>query len=372
MSTNPVIKKMFAGGVTYLGFHSYFNYLAGLDPRHIYIIKGGPGVGKSTFMKKIGEEMLTAGYDLEYHFCSSDNNSIDGLLITDLGIAFLDGTSPHVVDPKTPGAMDEIVNLGEHWEEALIIPYKKDIINCSQKISRCYQSAYFALKDAKNAMDEWEFYINPYQNWQGINEIYLKVSKECFKTSANHGTGKTRHLFAWAHTPQGRTQFIDSLIQGIDSLYYLKGQAGTGKSTFLARIADYGKLLNYDMEIYHSALEPDKIDLVIIPELTTALVISSEHYPYNPQFNGKVYYLDFDSELDQIGLETYAPYIDSCRERVEISIVREQTHAQRAKALHDDLEGYYIPAMDFEAIEKKRVMILESIMDIAKKQQSSS
>lgn len=365
MSKNPVIKKMFPGGVTYLGFHSYYSYMADTDAKHIYVIKGGPGVGKSTFMKKIGEELLKAGYDLEYHCCSSDNNSIDGIVIPELQIALLDGTAPHVVDPKNPGAVDEIINLGEYWNESIIVPYKKDIIECNQKISRCFQSAYFALRDAKNAMDEWEFYIKPYQNWRGINQLYLNLSKDLLKSSSNRGLGKTRHLFAWAHTPQGRTQYIDSLIQEMHSLFWLKGQAGTGKSTFLGRIADSAKLLNFDIEIYHNALEPDKIDLLVIPELETAFAISSEHYPYTPEFSGTIHSLDFDSYLDQSQLSPYLEFIDSCRSRIEQSIVRAQTHSQRAKNLHDELERYYIPAMNFEAIDKQRSLIIESIMDIA-------
>ncbi|HHY25187.1 MAG TPA: hypothetical protein GX523_00275 [Desulfitobacterium dehalogenans] len=363
MTRNPVIRKMFPGGVTYLGFHSYYNYLADAAAQHIYIIKGGPGVGKSTFMKKIGEEMLKAGFDLEYHCCSSDNHSIDGIVIPELKIALLDGTAPHVVDPKTPGAVDEIINLGEYWNESLLVPYKKDIMACSHEISRCFQSAYFALKDAKNAVDEWEFYITPYQDWQRINQIYLKMKNELFKASSSRGTGKTRHLFAWAHTPQGRTQHIDTLIQGMHFLYSLAGQAGTGKSTLLARLAEDARVLDYDVEIYHNALEPDKIDLLLIPELHTALVISSEHYPYRPEFSGTIHSFDLDDELDLSGLTNTLGFIDSCRNRIEESLLRAQTHSQRAKTLHDELERYYIPAMDFEAMDKKRDSILRMIME---------
>ncbi|MGE4272863.1 MAG: PRK06851 family protein [Desulfitobacterium sp.] len=361
MSKNPVIRKMFPGGVTYLGFHSYYKYLADTDATHIYIIKGGPGVGKSTFMKKIGEEMLKAGYDLEYHCCSSDNNSIDGIVVPELGIALLDGTSPHIVDPQTPGAVDEIINLGEYWDDSLIIPHKKDIIDCNKEISRCFQSAYFALKDAKNAMDEWEFYIQPHQNWQGINQLYLNLSREHYQASSGQGSGKIRRLFTWAHTPQGRTQYIDSLILGMQTLYLLTGQAGTGKSSFLTRMAEDARLLNYDVEIYHNALEPDKIDLLIIPELKTALAVSSEHYPYTPEFSGAVVSLDFDHYLDRSSLKVYEEYMDDCRSRVEQSIQRAQTHSQRAKKLHDELERYYIPAMKFEAIDKKLYSVLERI-----------
>lgn len=91
------IRWLFPGGNTYKRFYSYYDYiLKQEDANRIIVIKGGPGVGKSSFMKKIGAEMVKKGYDIEYHHCSSDNNSIDGLVIPVIGVAFMDGTAPHV------------------------------------------------------------------------------------------------------------------------------------------------------------------------------------------------------------------------------------------------------------------------------------
>lgn len=367
MSERPVTKKMFPGAVTYQGFHSFYNYMIEPNARHIYVIKGGPGVGKSTFMKKIAQDVLKAGYDIEYHCCSSDNNSIDGLVIPEIGVALLDGTAPHVVDPKNPGAVDEIINLGEYWNEPQIRRFKEEILSCNQQINRTFQAAYFSLKEAKYAMDEWEFHLAPYQNWSSINQLYFKVEKELFKIPPK-GNGKVRHLFAWGHTPQGKTQFIDSLISEMKKLYVLKGEPGTGKSTFLAKVADRAQMLGVDIELYHSTLEPEKLDLVIIPGLETALVISSELYPYTPQFNGTIIPLDFDAYLDRNGLEIYSEDIASCRNRVNSSIERALQNSKRAKRIHDLLETYYIPAMNFEEIENKRLFVLQSILDMAGEQ----
>lgn len=365
MSKNPLVRKMFPGGITYLGFYSFYQYLAGENKKHIYIIKGGPGVGKSTFMKKIAHVVLEKGYDLEYHCCSSDKNSIDGVYIPELGVALLDGTSPHMVDPKYPGAVDEIINLGDYWEESKIIPYRQDIIATRETISRSFQAAYFALKDVKNALDEWDFYLQPYHNWRGINSYYLDIIKE-LKDTAEIGQGRERHLFAWGHTPQGKTQYIDSLIQESKTLYLLSGQEGTGKATLLSRIAEYGKILNLDLEIYHNALEPQKIDLLNFPNLKLSLAISSIDYPYIPEFSGRIITLDFDQYINSKELKIHQEHMASCRQRIEDGYKRANAHTQQAKSLHDKLEGYYISAMNFAGIEKKREVVLEKILSISK------
>lgn len=91
------IKKVFPGGNTSQGFYSFYNYILGPDPQRLFILKGGPGVGKSTFIRHVGETMLAKGYDVEFHYCASDNNSLDGVVIPKLQVGIIDGTAPHVV-----------------------------------------------------------------------------------------------------------------------------------------------------------------------------------------------------------------------------------------------------------------------------------
>ena len=90
------IADIFPGGNTSKGFYSFYRYILSQDEaRRIICIKGGPGTGKSSLMKKVGQFFNEKGYNIEYHHCSSDNNSLDGVVIKGLNVAILDGTSPH-------------------------------------------------------------------------------------------------------------------------------------------------------------------------------------------------------------------------------------------------------------------------------------
>ncbi len=89
----------FAGGNTARGYYSLFeSNIADLD--RIFILKGGPGTGKSTLMKEIGVHWLGKGYNVEYLHCSSDPDSIDALIFPTLKVGIVDGTAPHVIEPK--------------------------------------------------------------------------------------------------------------------------------------------------------------------------------------------------------------------------------------------------------------------------------
>ena len=113
--------KYFLGANTHGGFFSLFDelYFPLFDGR-LYVIKGGPGTGKSSVMKKVASEAEKRGFEVERIYCSSDPSSLDGVIIPALKTAVADGTSPHVIEPKYPGAVEQIVNLGDCWDTAFL------------------------------------------------------------------------------------------------------------------------------------------------------------------------------------------------------------------------------------------------------------
>ena len=48
--------------------------------------------------------MRDLGYDVELHYCSSDFDSLDAIVIEELKVALMDGTAPHVMEPEIPGS----------------------------------------------------------------------------------------------------------------------------------------------------------------------------------------------------------------------------------------------------------------------------
>lgn len=87
------IKHYFLGANGPKGFVSLYREFCSPDSGNfLWVIKGGPGCGKSTFMKKIGKAAEDAGLDVEYVLCSSDPDSLDGVLIPQWHVGYADGT----------------------------------------------------------------------------------------------------------------------------------------------------------------------------------------------------------------------------------------------------------------------------------------
>lgn len=87
------------------------DYIAPLtaDIQKRYLIKGRPGSGKSTFMKKIASALLNQGIDVEIYHCSMDPNSLDMIVARELSVALFDCTPPHEYAPLA--GKDEIIDL---------------------------------------------------------------------------------------------------------------------------------------------------------------------------------------------------------------------------------------------------------------------
>ena len=88
--------RFFLGANTPQGFVSRFDQLADADDGwREYVIKGGPGCGKSTMMKKIVEALEDNNPDMEIIHCSSDVDSLDAVIVPALKLSIADGTLPH-------------------------------------------------------------------------------------------------------------------------------------------------------------------------------------------------------------------------------------------------------------------------------------
>ena len=102
-----LVTNFFAGANSGDGFQNLFSEIVDLENTYDFIVlKGGPGVGKNTFMRELGRTMEQAGMAVEYLWCSGDPDSLDGVVIPELRCAMVDGTSPHVIEPRYPAAVD--------------------------------------------------------------------------------------------------------------------------------------------------------------------------------------------------------------------------------------------------------------------------
>jgi len=344
-------KHYFAGANTSKGFHSCFEYVFNpIELNHIYILKGGSGVGKSSFMKKFATEMIKKDYSVEYIHCSSDNESLDGIIIPELQLAFVDGTAPHTLDPKFPGAVDEIVNLGAFLNNQQLEKHKHQIMQINENKSLLYKSAYrYLISEEINSL--YDQFINADQFDQLCSEAIDKL----FNSSIDlKKSAKIKKSFLEAYTANGYISYTKSLCQN-KKVWAVIGESINYTSKFLNKIADEAVKRGYDVDYYLRPLTPTKLQHVHIPEMNL-IIISSEGYLTN-DFE-KVF--DIHSIMDIDNLKTHISEIENNLHLYELLIKNALEKLSETKKYHELLEVYYINNMDFSGVDECFNSILSS------------
>ncbi|MGE5403953.1 MAG: hypothetical protein ACM3PP_03340 [Candidatus Saccharibacteria bacterium] len=364
-------RMVFPGGNTSEGFHSFYEYIVRADATRIYVIKGGPGVGKSTFMKKLGQEFIEEGYNVEYHWCSSDNDSLDALVLPDYEIALIDGTAPHVLDPRNPGAVDEIINLGEYWNEARLASSRQSILSANQLVGKYFKLAYLRLKSAYATWNEWaEYYGDAVPS--AVRRWLTRSIKQEIGDAGNHcasGNTWTRHLFASAITPGGIITYANTLLEDCTTALAVRGAPGTGVQLVLESILTWAEEEGFPVEAYHNPLIPSHLDMLIFRCSGKAVIdCSSTVIDYDTIIEKmpNVKFFDLNQMADGTKLMRFTEDIEDVQERFNTALQGAVGYIDLAKRTHDLMETYYVPAMNFNLIDSKRQEIKERILGYIK------
>lgn len=357
--------RYFGGGNTARGFHNLFeSNFQGLQ--RLFILKGGPGTGKSSLMKAIGSEWSEQGFDIEYIHCSSDSDSIDAVIIPALKAGIVDGTAPHVFEPKAPGAVEEYVNLGSAWHSRQLAAQREPIERLNQQVTGAYQAAYSHFADALQIHDKWEEIYFGQMNFEKANAWTEELLHRLFQEKGQSDGGEVKHRFLGAATPTGAVDFVPNLTEGLAKRYFLKGRAGTGKSTILKKVAEAAAQRGYDTEVYHCGFDPYSLDMVIVRALDFAIFDSTAPHEYHPERAG-----------DEI-LDTYSVFVTPGTDErfaAEIAQVGAEYKAKmqqgisslaEAKRHRDQLEQLYVAAMDFTIVDELRDGIRAELMALVR------
>lgn len=346
MSAMPRI-QYFLGANAPGGFYSLYPELLPPDTaRAIYILKGGPGCGKSTLMKQVSTRMEEAGLEAEYILCSGDPDSLDAVVFPQLGVAIVDGTSPHVVEPKLPGAVERYVNLGDCYDSAALYPLRQSIMDCMAGYKGCYARAYRCLdaaaelvQDARTLLTTDELEARMARRAKGI------LSRELPRVKSD-APGRVRQRFLGAVTHKGLLCLHDTALAQCGRVYELTDRYGLAHELLLHLLAGI-TAAGYDTVACPDPMAPDRLAHLLVPELGLAFLTATPA----TRFRGKPHRcLRLESMAEEDLLRRSRARLRFAR-KVAAALTEEAiTSLAQAKAMHDDLEAIYNPHVDFDRV----------------------
>lgn len=162
-----------------------------------------------------------------------------------------------------------------------------------------------------------------------------------------------RHFFARGNTAHGVHQLYDSAFQGLHKIFLLDGYPGCGKSTALQRIADEMKSQGHTVELFHSPLNPDDLDALIITDLKVGVADGRSCEGLDSITDVERVRLDFGQAAD---ISKFSEETQREIESLEAQLAEAYSNAYESFAaalrIHDEWEAIYIGKMDFHRADE--------------------
>ncbi len=337
----------FLGANSGRGFQSLFDRFCAPEAHYdLLVLKGGPGVGKSTMMRRIGAAMEDRGEQVEYLYCSGDPKSLDGVHIPRIRTAIVDGTAPHVIEPKFPAAADRYVNLGAFYDIAAAKAARGEIIRRSRACSAAYQRAYRALGAARQMADSASALAA-----EGLDgeKLMRRTDGIIGRELRGKGSGgEDVYRFLGSITCRGPVWRFDTVEDLCPKIYQLQDTYGLA-APMLDRIRAAARARGFRAIVCPDPDHMESIQHLLLPELGLAFVTSREGMVYGGPAYRRV---RLEGMIAPAHLKRCKSHLRFVR-RVEAALREEGLEALReAKAAHDALEAVYQPHVDFEGVDR--------------------
>ncbi|MBQ7821104.1 MAG: hypothetical protein IJ391_02340 [Clostridia bacterium] len=354
MATDLLLKgnSYFAAANSRAGFVSFFDKIFTQDELcYLYIIKGGSGTGKSRLMKEVGAEAEKLGEGVEYFYCSSDPDSLDGVILKNRGIGIIDGTSPHVAEPRLPGCFDEILNLGAFWDSGILRAHREEIsLLCAEK-SDLYQRAYSYLSVAGKLTSICDGMIKPHVRHTKLNMWAQRMCKRFDGSKAY--TEKIRLTDGISY--RGRTK-LDSFYTSAREHYVISDTMHISHIVLQA-LCEAAKARGISHTVSYEPLDTSKINGLYLHDIG----VSFTQLSYDKEPGAHDTLINTERFFDREAFKDDRSGVRSMNKCALLMTDAATETMKRIFSLHSALEDIYISAMDFKAKEEYTAALVKRI-----------
>ncbi len=340
MKKTEIRPEFFLGAVGPQGFHGFFDRLQPKEQLTLYLLKTGPGCGKSTLMRRLAQKETGPA---ELIHCSSDPKSLDGVILR--GCAVLDATPPHTLEPRCPMLTEYVVSLYDSLDPKILKEHRDTIEAMTAAGKQLHARAAVCLKAAADLLADNRRTAEAFMDRPKIEHYANRLVQHWLSSKA--GKGLARMRFLSAVTPDGLVCF--------------KNTVPTLADTILVFHDDYGACSQYLMELVKQAalekghhfyccpcpLGNGQTEHLIFPELRLALLTSNRWHSFDFEGQKNIHCTRFENT------ELLRRHKKKLRfnEKSAGELMEQASHLQQeARKCHDRLEDSYHAAVNFDLV----------------------
>ncbi len=357
------IPRFFLGANTPRGFVSFFDELEpSAEPWHTFLIKGGPGTGKSSLLKRIAGAFAPSSTQMELDPCSSDPDSLDAVILPERGISLMDATPPHAREPKIPAVRQTIVSLGDYLDGVELQKNREEIEALYAALPRCSSLATDYLSAAHTFLANSRRITRGAVDLKKIEGYAYRFAEKNLRKKGLPEKGSEKHRFLTTIHSGGIYALEETPSLLCRRLYRIEDEIGIVAPVLLAAIRTYALELGHDVITCMCPMDPDtKIDHLLIPSAGIGFLTSNRYHPM--EHAGAQRSIHAKRFMDESILETRKRRLSFDRKAARELLKQAILLLRESRSIHDDLERIYSDAMDFDALERRYPLLMGQILD---------
>lgn len=360
---NTKIPRFFMGTSTENGFCGFPRDLFDPDPAaRAFLIKSGPGTGKSTLLRALATAFRENGETVEEFACSSDPASLDGIGIPSRRVFVFDATAPHTIEPTAWGYKEEIVSFGDALDTAALAAQREDIEAAAAENAAAHARARRILGGATALFVDRLTLATRALNEEKLKKIVVRLMKTEL-SAATHPVpfcGEQRRFLS-AVTPQGLLAYPETpallcpRLIALDDPFCAAAQAVLQELRIAAAQCDLPRI------VCPHPLLPDRIAHLLLPSAGVGFVTRDRTFsavcPARTLHLRRVY----DEAVLRANKNRTA--FDKKGEQELLSAATDAL--ADAKNAHDLLEIPYKSAMNFKKLETTKTALYQRILAVS-------
>ncbi len=378
---NNKMLQFFLGALSPTGFGNYYTQVLSDTSCNVVLLKGSPGCGKSTLMRRVANYLLEREKEVEIIYCASDPDSIDGVICKECNFAIVDATAPHVLEPAYPIAFEQVMPLYYCIDAKKLRKDKESLMELfdkytmlTERVTRYLAAAGSLLQDTARVAQTFTNVAKAHELARALARRYLpayddkmqSVSSAVPQNLQAAQKGEQIRLLS-AVTWKGVVGFEDTVPKLADDIVVLDDAHGCAAKAMLYTLRKEALKRNLEIITCYCSMSPyDKIEHLIIPSQRLAFVTSNAYHKAafknvkedSTQNIRKIHCTRFYSK-EAVRLRKNRLKFN--RKATEQLLLQAQALCCEAKACHDEIEKYYKHAADYPALDRAYEKIVAAL-----------
>lgn len=264
--------RYFLGGVSPQGYVSRPDQLGEPGSWRCWVVKGGAAASRSAVIAAARRAMEERCGLAEEILCPGDPAALDGAIFPRQQVSIADGDPPHAIQPRYPGAYEQVVALWDHLDRRALWEARDSVIRLEQEGERLRRDAGGYLYAAGALAGELAS-VGASAMDRGKLLAYARrlAAREFPRPSGTRGRERVRALSAV--TGSGQLLLRETIAAAAPRTIAIEDNWGAVANTLLEALRDLALESGLDAVSCRCPLFPfTKLDHLLLPQLGLGFV----------------------------------------------------------------------------------------------------